>query len=1710
MPCARQTSGMRLGKVYIETKGYIVHLTSWLSAVASKFGRFNLRKHSKAKLSKVDRAGAAEQLEARELLTVTASVVQNELIVQAGVGDSVAIRSGIGTPARVDVFGNGVRLTTLGNIAASSLSAIRITGGDGANAIDLSAVTSTVFNPTVRLIVDAGNGNDTITCSTDIACSVLGGDGADTINGGTRNDTLDGGNGDDSLLGTSGDDVLRGGDGRDLLDGGLGNDSVDGGDGKDSVLGGIGNDTLNGGSDTDDVRGGVGNDVISGGSGNDTLLGEDGNDTVLGGSNDDSILGGTGNDSLGGESGNDTVLGEAGDDSLDGGTDRNSLLGGTGNDFIVGGIGADTAIGNSGNDTIYAGGGNDLLFGDESSGLGTGTGSDLVKGNAGNDTIDGGGGRDTLMGDAGDDLVRGGDIDSDNQPIVSLSGGTAISEGNAGTTTVTVNISLQRAFTTSVSVLLTTVDGSATAGSDYVAVSQTLVFTPGQTSRSVSVLVNGDTVNESDETFFVTLGSVTGGQLGSSVAQFIIRNDDLWTAMGPGPLLNGQVENISPNNEVIGAVHTVVAHPTNPDILYAGATNGGIWRTTNATSASPNWTPLTDNLSSQSIGALTMDPADSNRLLAGIGRFSSFGLTGSVRDGLLLTDDGGATWRQIQDPLLLGRNFSGVVLQGNLMVASANFFAGGGGVYRSTDNGNTWSFVSGTGGLSLGAASDLVADTAVPGRLYASVTGVGIFRSNDGGATWVNISANDVSQGGANARITAAGNNNIEMAVGRNGRLYIGVLTNGQPSYIGYTDDGTAWTRMDLPTTLEGNGDVEGLSPRTNPGGQGAIHFSIVVDPTDQNIVYVAGDRQDGPFPNFLGAVAFSGRIFRGDTRIAPTGATPSPQWAHMTHRNDIAAIPTGGTASSSSPHADSREMTFDAAGNLIETDDGGIYRRTSPRTNTGDWFSINGNLQINEMHDVAYDTTSNIIIGGSQDTGTPQQITSVGQAWDSVSQADGGDVAVDIISIPGQSIRYSSFQNLGAFRRRTYDANNNLLSEVFPPLTVTGNGAAFVPQFVTPVAVNAVDGQRIILGGGNNPYESANRGNSITELANVGPVNSDAIAYGGFLGGVPNPDVLYVGSGNQIFVRQAGTGAPARAASYPGGFVTGIALDPANWRIAYVSDSTSVFRTTDAGATWADVTGNLAQQGIQAIEFINGVGSFVAVGTQVGVYRMSVATLGTWSELDASLPTVPVYDLDYDSRDDLIVAGTLGRGAWMFRSASVVQVATSTPLPPVAAGVSAGDLIQGGTGNDTLIGADGMDTILGDDGDDSLLGSGGDDTITTGSGNDTTDGGSGDDTINGERGNHTLGGGADSNTITLRPFANGTSTGGNSSLATNGADTVIIEGNAGNNTFTVSQVGSQLRITTGTASITLADSVRTVNIVAGDGDDTITLTDVNRTLPVAITLDLGAGNDRFIGSNAKLGVVPLQVLGGTGNDTLDGTSGTDIFDGGDGNDVINGSDGVDTLRGGIGDDTIGGGTGDDSLLGDDGADSLNGDDGNDIVLGGTGNDVLNGWFGNDTIKGENGNDTVFGAAGNDRIEGGTGADSVRGHAGFDLILGGDGNDTLRGDQDNDTINAGDGEDDVDGGDGNDLIAGANGNDTLLGGNGNDTLIGGDGNDLITGAAGNDTILAGDGDDTVAGNGGTNKVSGGDGTDVLSVNSPSEIDEAFVLDAAILALLTPV
>ncbi|HEY9422495.1 MAG TPA: RTX toxin, partial [Thermoanaerobaculia bacterium] len=748
------------------------------------------------------------------------------------------------------------------------------------------------------------------------------------------------------------------------------------------------------------------------------------------------------------------------------------------------------------------------------------------------------------------------------------------------------------------------------------------------------------------------LVAAPGPALSSSLAP-----GGIWLPQGPGPTIAGQAEGME-NNEVVGAVHTVAAHPHAAGTYYVGAVNGGVWKTTNGTSQNVKWTRLTDGQSSNSIGALEFDPTDPayKTLVAGIGRFSSLGSSGGARSGLLKTTDGGETWRPINGGgVLLDKNISGVAPRGNVIVVSVNtalsFTFGNIGIWRSADGGATFRQIAvGNGaatGLPGGVTNDLVGDPKRPNRLFTGVVFAdsvggrnGVYRSDDTGATWTRVSSPAM-----NALIVSGVTNNLEFAVGNHNNVYAAISNSGRLAGLFRSGDGGAtWTAMELPTTNEG------APVGIHPGAQGSFHLSIVADPTDPNIVYVGGDRQPlfneptggrTSFPNSIGAANFTGRLFRGDAS-KPAGS----QWTPLTHI---------GTASNSAPHADSREMTFDARGELIETDDGGIYRRTDPRSSTGDWFSLNGDLQTTEIHNLSYDSLSKTVFAGTQDTGVPIQMLPSESLWESLQQGDGGDTAVEVLTAPGVSTRFTSNQNLQNFVRTFWDADNNFLGFNRPALRVLNGGPTPTRQFVTPISLNGVNPNRLVIGFGNAVYESLDQGSNIFVIGSGLRVNGngvDPIAYGA----AGNPDALYVGVGDRVYSRTApAPAAVTLVATFPdsgsGRTVTDIAFDPDDVNRVFVTNAAAVYMTGNGGTTWTSLTGNLPSllpSTVRSIAYAaTPLGDALIVGTQNGIYFATESTGFTnWRRLGNGLPTVGAYDLAYDRGDDLLVAGTLGRGA--------------------------------------------------------------------------------------------------------------------------------------------------------------------------------------------------------------------------------------------------------------------------------------------------------------------------------------------------------------------------------------------------------------------------------------------------------------------------------
>ncbi|MCI0459218.1 MAG: hypothetical protein L0Z62_19880 [Gemmataceae bacterium] len=132
---------------------------------------------------------------------------------------------------------------------------------------------------------------------------------------------------------------------------------------------------------------------------------------------------------------------------------------------------------------------------------------------------------------------------ADNEPRISISN-TSVREGTSGLTPMTFTVRLSQEYDLPVTVHWATADGSATAGVDYVAKADTLVFAKGETSKTIEVLVLGDHIPEPDRSFSVNLTSTPDS--------YAVISDSGWGSSGVG---TGSILDSSPRISIADVYH---------------------------------------------------------------------------------------------------------------------------------------------------------------------------------------------------------------------------------------------------------------------------------------------------------------------------------------------------------------------------------------------------------------------------------------------------------------------------------------------------------------------------------------------------------------------------------------------------------------------------------------------------------------------------------------------------------------------------------------------------------------------------------------------------------------------------------------------------------------------------------------------------------------------------------------------------------------------------------------------------------------------------------------------------------------------------------------------------------------------------------------------------------------------------------------------------
>ncbi|BDQ01589.1 T9SS type A sorting domain-containing protein [Ignavibacterium sp.] len=272
-----------------------------------------------------------------------------------------------------------------------------------------------------------------------------------------------------------------------------------------------------------------------------------------------------------------------------------------------------------------------------------------------------------------------------------------------------------------------------------------------------------------------------------------------WVSLGPTPGAYFGYGNIS------SRIVTGTYDPNNPNIIYIGPANGGVWKSTDN---GLTWNPLTDNEVSMAMGAIVVDPTNSNIVYAGTGEATYSGASYYGR-GLLKSTNGGSTWINYTSGLPSSTYFSRLKIRPNnsnqLLAALGN-----NGLYRSTNGGQNWTQI-----LS-GRVDDVVfspsGDTA-----FAVGSGIGIRRSTNGGQTFATFGSD----------LPSGTRTHFDLSQTNPAIMYAAVYSSSNVNIYKSTNYGVNWTSITPTSNFQ------------NLAGQAWYDLYCFVNPKNPNKVYV-------------------------------------------------------------------------------------------------------------------------------------------------------------------------------------------------------------------------------------------------------------------------------------------------------------------------------------------------------------------------------------------------------------------------------------------------------------------------------------------------------------------------------------------------------------------------------------------------------------------------------------------------------------------------------------------------------------------------------------------------------------------------------------------------------------------------------------------------------------------------------------------------------
>jgi uncharacterized protein (TIGR03437 family) len=365
--------------------------------------------------------------------------------------------------------------------------------------------------------------------------------------------------------------------------------------------------------------------------------------------------------------------------------------------------------------------------------------------------------------------------------------------------------------------------------------------------------------------------------------------------------------------------------------------------------------------------------------------------------------------------------------------------------------------------------------------------------------------------------------------------------------------------------------------------------------------------------------------------------------------------------------------------GKLYIANDGGMYSTADITATRPNWIDLNSTLGLTQFYPgMSMDPgTSGVIIGGAQDNGT--QLYDGASTWTSVACGDGGFTAMDpTISL----MMYAACQDIQVLRAVTIGGVTRW------HLADAGIDQTDNSEFISPMAMDPSNPQTLYFG----TYRLWQSRDGGGQWAAASPDLSGGVkqTLKAIAVAPSDPNTVYTGTKNSKVqvTTDALKGAGANWTDFSSGLptrsVTQIAVDPVDAAVVYVTFSGfpaasdlpgHVYRSSNGGAGWADISGNLPSIPVNDILVDPDLPNTLYIATDAGVM---ITTDGgnTWSSLGNGLPKVVVLSLAMSRRARVLRAGTHGRSVWEIAiplSAPSLQPSITT-LSPATVGAGVGD----------------------------------------------------------------------------------------------------------------------------------------------------------------------------------------------------------------------------------------------------------------------------------------------------------------------------------------------------------------------------------------------------------------------------------------------------